>query len=244
MTNREVNNVQASRIYGVHRNTVAKWAKEVEETGYWMCLNKTSCPERFRVTSALRRLSRVEQKIQRKLNRARIRYVKDNPGELVHFDSKKLPKLTGEMLAKGKEYLYVAVDDATRCLYAAVMPDKTDETAEEFLEEILAASPFVIEAVMTDNGKEYKGKIKRGYVFKTILDQEHIKHVYTKPYTFKTNGKAERIIRTIFPKILSKTRKKLSILSFFKKRPVSIEITWKCLGWQSFFCFYPSIRKL
>jgi hypothetical protein len=55
----------------------------------------------------------------------------------------------------------VAVDDATRYLYAAIMPDKTSQTAEEFLEEVLATSPFVIEAVMTDNGTEYKGKIER-----------------------------------------------------------------------------------
>ena len=116
---------------------------------------------------------------------------------MVHFDTKKLPRLAGETLDNGREYLFVAIDDTTRYLYAAVMTDKTGETAGEFLEEVLATSPFVIEAVMTDNGKEYKGKIDRGHAFEALLDRGNIKHVYTKPYTPKTNGKAERVIRTI-----------------------------------------------
>jgi transposase InsO family protein len=197
LTNGEVTKVEAGRQYGVHRNTVAKWVKAVEETGNWLCLDKMSCPEKHRVSSALRRLEKVEGRIERKLNRARIRYVRDHPGELVHIDTKKLPTLAGETVAHGKEYLYVAVDDATRYLYAAIMGDKTDETAGEFLEEVLTTSPFVIEAVMTDNGKEYKGKLERGHAFEVLLDRENIKHVYTKPYTPKTNGKAERVIRTI-----------------------------------------------
>jgi len=158
----EVNQSQAGRIYGIHRNTVAKWVKEVGETGNWLCLDKTSCPEKHRVSSALKRLTRVEERIQKRLERDMLRYVKDHPGELVHFDTKKLPRLAGE-----------------------------------FLEEVLATSPFVIEAVMTDNGKEYKGKIERGHAFEVLLDKENIKHVYTRPYTPKTNGKAERVIRTI-----------------------------------------------
>lgn len=193
----EVNRSQAGRIYGVHRNTVAKWVREVEETGNWLCLDKTSCPEKHRVSSALKRLTKVEERIQKRLERDRLRYVKDHPGELVHLDTKKLPKLAGETLTDGKEYLYVAVDDAARYLYAAVMADKTSQTAGEFLEEVLATSPFVIEAVMTDNGTEYRGKIARGHAFECLLDRENIKHVYTQPYTPKTNGKAERVIRTI-----------------------------------------------
>jgi len=195
--NGELTKTKAGRVYGVHRNTVTKWVKAVEETGNWLCWDKTSCPEKHRMTAALNRLQRVETKIQKRLQRDSIRYVKDHPGELVHFDTKKLPKLRGETLADGKEYLYVAIDDATRYLYAAVMADKTNQTAGEFLEEVLATSPFVVEAVMTDNGKEYRGKLERGHAFETGLDKEHVKHYYTKPYTPKTNGKAERVIRTI-----------------------------------------------
>ena len=193
----ELSQTGAGRTYEVHRNTVAKWAKQVNEVGNWLCLDRNSCPEKYRLSTALNRLQRVETKIQKRLERDRIRYVKDHPGELVHFDTKKLPKLTGETLLSGKEYLYVAIDDATRYLYAAIMADKRNETAGDFLEEVLATSPFVVEAVMTDNGREYKGKIERGHAFESRLDSENIKHVYTKPYTPKTNGKAERLIRTV-----------------------------------------------
>jgi len=195
--NGELSKIEAGRVYGIHRNTVRKWVNEVKEVGNWLCLDEKSCPEKYRVSAGLKRLDQVEAKVQKKMERDRIRYVKDHPGELVHFDTKKLPKLAGETLANGKEYLYVAVDDATRYLYAAVMPDKTDDSAGEFLEEVLATSPFIIEAVISDNGREYKGKIARGHVFECLLDQENIKHVYTRPYTPKTNGKAERVIRTI-----------------------------------------------
>ena len=197
VTNGGLTKQGAGRLYGIHRNTVAKWIKEVEEVGNWLCLDETACPEKYRISSALKRLGKVEEKIRKRLARDKMRYVKDHPGELVHFDTKKLPKLEGETATSGKEYLYVAVDDATRYLYAAVMADKTDETAGEFLEEVLTTSPFIIEAVMTDNGREYRGKIERGHSFETLLDGENIKHLYTKPYTPKTNGKAERIIRTI-----------------------------------------------
>lgn len=188
---------QAGRIYGIHRNTVAKWVKEVSQCGNWLCLDSKSTPEKYRLSSGLRHLEQVEERINKKLSRDRMRYVREHPGELVHIDTKKLPKLEGETIADGKEYLYVAIDDATRFLYAAVLPDKTDETARDFLEEVLTTSPYLIEAVMTDNGREYKGKLERGHGFESLLEEEHIKHLYTKPYTPKTNGKAERVIRTI-----------------------------------------------
>lgn len=194
---KELTREKAAEIYGVHRNTISKWVKDFEESGNWLCLDKSSCPEKYRISVALKRLDKIEKKIQKRLARDRIRYVKDHPGQLIHIDTKKLPKLTGETDESSKEYLYVAIDDATRYLYAAVMPDKTDETAAAFLEEVIATSPFVIEAVMTDNGKEYRGSLDRGHAFETILEKENIKHVYTKPYTPKTNGKAERVIGTI-----------------------------------------------
>lgn len=194
--NGEISKSNAGRIYGIHRNTVSKWVHEVDETGNWLCLDKDSCPEKFRISRGLKRLDEVQRKINKRLNRDRMRYVKDHPGELVHIDTKKLPFIEGDQ-NRSKEYLYVAVDDATRYLYAAVMGDKTDETAGEFMEEVLATSPFIIDAVMTDNGREYRGKLERGHGFETVLDRENIKHVYTKVKTPKTNGKAERIMRTI-----------------------------------------------
>ncbi|GEM_PF-5963094 len=194
--NSEINKVFAGRIYGIHRNTVRKWVKEVDETGNWLCLDKDACPEKFRIQRGLKRLDNVQKKINKRLNRDKMRYMRDHPGKLVHIDTKKLPSIEGDS-NKSKEYLYVVVDDATRYLYAAIMGDKTDKAVVEFMEEVLATSPFIIDVLMTDNGKEYRGKLERRHNFETILDRENIKHIYTKIKTPKTNGKVERIVRTI-----------------------------------------------
>lgn len=187
----------ASQKFQVHRNTVAKWVKDHQDAGNWLCLDKKSTPEKHRVSSGLKYIEQLSARIERRVERKRMLYTREHLGELIHIDTKKLPKLAGETAQDGKEYLYVAVDDCSRWVYAAVMPDKTDESAAGFLDEVLTVSPVPIQAVMTDNGKEYRGKLERGHAFETLLDEEHIKHVYTKIRTPKTNGKAERMIRTI-----------------------------------------------
>lgn len=187
----------ASQRYNIHRNTVSKWLKDFEESGNWLCLDKKSTPEKYRLSSGLKYIETISVKIQKKVERKRMLYTREHLGELIHIDTKKLPRLTGETALDGKEYLYVAIDDCSRWVYAAVMPDKTDESAASFMDEVLTVSPVPIQAVMTDNGKEYRGKLERGHAFETILDQEKIAHIYTKVRTPKTNGKAERMIRTI-----------------------------------------------
>lgn len=187
----------AGKRYGVHRNTVTKWLKDYQESGNWQCLDKASTPEKYRVSSGLRYISNLEKKILKKIERKRMLYTRDHLGELVHIDTKKFPKLKTETSSDPKEYLYVAIDDCSRWAYAAVMPDKTDDSAAAFLDELLNVTPVPIQAIMTDNGREYRGKIARGHAFEVLLDQEKIAHVYTKVKTPKTNGKAERMIRTI-----------------------------------------------
>jgi len=49
-----------------------------------------------------------------------------------------------------------------------VVANKTDNPTGDFMEEVLTSSPFPINRVMTDNGKEYKGKIERGYTGEKI----------------------------------------------------------------------------
>lgn len=192
-----ISQVKAGDKYGIHRNTVAKWLKEHQESGNWECLDKRSTPEKYRVSSGLKMVSQISAKINKRIERKRMLYNREHLGELVHIDTKKLPYLEGQGAADGKEYLFVAVDDASRYAYAAVFDNKSDEAAGSFLEELLTVTPVPIEAIMTDNGKEYRGSLERGHVFESLLDQEHIKHVYTKVRTPKTNGKAERMIRTI-----------------------------------------------
>ncbi|MEZ4484501.1 MAG: hypothetical protein R2864_07865 [Syntrophotaleaceae bacterium] len=60
------------------------------------------------------------------------RYNKSYPGELVHFDSKRLPLLKGEDQTLPREYLFVAIDNFSRELYAGIFPDKTQHSAELF----------------------------------------------------------------------------------------------------------------
>jgi transposase InsO family protein len=188
---------KAGHRYQVHRNTVKKWLTDAHESGNWLCLDKKSTPEKYRLSSGLKYIHQVSVKISRKIERQRMLYNREHLGELVHFDTKKLPKLEGETIKDGKEYVFVAIDDCSRWVYAAVMPDKTDDSAASFLDEVLTVTPVPIQAVMTDNGKEYRGKLERGHAFETLLDQEKITHIYTKVKTPKTNGKAERMIRTI-----------------------------------------------
>ncbi|RST79290.1 IS481 family transposase, partial [Aquibium carbonis] len=140
-----------------------------------------------------------------------IRYERENPGELIHIDSKKLGRIEGighritgdrrgqsNRRACGKglgwEALHVAVDDASRLAYTEILPDEKKESATAFLERALAffeRHGVKVERVMTDNGSAYKS-----HVFRAALATRGIGHKRTRPYTPRTNGKAERFIQT------------------------------------------------
>ena len=77
---------------------------------------------------------------------------------MVHVDTKRLPLIKGQKATDKREYLFVAIDDFSRELYAAIMPDKTASSAAKFLlEEVIEPCPYLIECVYSDNGTEYKG---------------------------------------------------------------------------------------
>jgi len=134
-----------------------------------------------------------------------IRYEWDRPGELVHLDIKKLARIEriGHRIhgdrqrqkeGAGWEYLHVCVDDASRVAYAEVLPDEKGRTCADFL--LRAAAWFgqrsvQFERVMTDNGSGYVS-----HVFQRAIEHLRAKHIRTRPYTPKTNGKAERFIQT------------------------------------------------
>lgn len=136
-----------------------------------------------------------------------VRYERDNPGDLIHLDIKKLgrfekvgPRITGDRTSKSKsrgagwEYVHVCVDDASRIAFVQVLPDQTAKTAIAFMEAALAyyASLGVkVSRVMSDNGPCYYAK-----TFASACARLKLKHIRTKPYTPKTNGKAERFIKT------------------------------------------------
>lgn len=136
-----------------------------------------------------------------------VRYERARPGELLHLDVKKLGRIgqighriTGVRVHRtrgiGWEYLHVAVDDHTRLAYAELLPDERQERACAFLAR--AAAWFQqqgitrIERVMTDNGSAYVS-----HAFGAAVQALGARHLRTRPYTPRTNGKVERLIQTL-----------------------------------------------
>jgi transposase InsO family protein len=134
-----------------------------------------------------------------------VRYEHPRPGDLVHFDIKRLARIrkpghriTGdrhnESRGVGWEYLHVAIDDHSRIAFTAILPDQTHHSAMRFFlmaRAHYARFGFSIRRVLTDNGSCYKH-----WLFRKLLHRQHIKHRFTRPYTPRTNGKAERFIQT------------------------------------------------
>jgi transposase InsO family protein len=133
------------------------------------------------------------------------RYERDHPGELIHIDIKKLGKIglvghriTGDRSTRargiGWEYVHVCVDDASRIAVAEIKPDERKESAVAFLKATVAYYARLgvkVERVMTDNGSCYRSR-----AFARACKRLNLRHIRTKPYTPKTNGKAERFIQT------------------------------------------------
>lgn len=156
-----------------------------------------SVNKRFRCLEyGLKRLSKVERELEERLKKQAKRYNKKYPGEMMHFDTKRLPILTGERPTLTHEYLFVGVDDFSRELYAAILPDKTQYSAERFLSQVLDECPYTIEIAYSDNGLEYKG-IPEHHAFAKLCIENKIEQRFTKVKCPQTNGKAERMIRTL-----------------------------------------------
>jgi len=147
-----------------------------------------------------------------------VRYERSRPGELVHFDVKKLGRIKGgagwrvtgpkhhynttltdgsgiRRNTVGWEYVHVAVDDYSRLAYAEVLLDEKASTAAAFLKRAVTyyqRHGIQVERVLTDNGSCY-----RGVVHAVACRRLGIRHLRTRPYRPQTNGKAERFIRTM-----------------------------------------------
>jgi len=157
--------------------------------------NYSSKNLRFRtIEFGLKQLSRTEKKLEKILVKRAVRlnrYNKKHPGEMVHTDTSVLPLIPGEAMTTPKEYLYVFIDDCSRTLFADIMPDQTSYSAAICLDEALEILPFGVECLYSDNGKEFKG------AFKLECARRHIIQRFTRPYRPQTNGKAERVNKTI-----------------------------------------------
>jgi transposase InsO family protein len=135
------------------------------------------------------------------------RYERANPGELIHIDVKKLVRIekgaghrvTGKRTSQAKgagwERVHVCVDDATRLAYVEVLGDEKARTAIGFMRRAIAfysAHGITVERVMTDNGPAYLSAAHA-----IACRALGIRHIRTRPYRPRTNGKAERFIRTM-----------------------------------------------
>lgn len=153
--------------------------------------------ERYKtIKYGIKRLVKVEKKIEARLKREANRYNKKYPGEMVHVDTKRLPLLTNEKKGFKREYLFVGIDDYSRELYAGIYEDKTQFSAAEFLnKDVLAQCPYTVECVYSDNGSEYKGT--KAHAFVSLCLENQINQKFTQVARPQTNGKAERVIRTL-----------------------------------------------
>lgn len=183
-----------AKTYQVSRNTIYNVIRRARLKDFSV---HKSINKRYRtVKYGLRRLAKVEAQLEKKLAAQAKRYNKHYPGEMMHSDTSDLPMLKGQTLTDKPETLYVAIDDYSRELYAAILPDQTQYASADFLNQVLEECPYTIECWYTDNGTEYKGSPKK-HAFMRLAAENGIKQSFTKVRTPRTNGKAERVIRTI-----------------------------------------------
>ena len=124
------------------------------------------------------------------------RYEKSRPGELLHLDFKYLP-----VLGNRPEFEYVAIDDFTREGAAMIAADRSTLAATRFLEHVLTQLPYRVEAVMTDNDLVFTMRFAyhstRLTRFQQALKSAGIEHRLIRPRSPESNGKVERLIKTI-----------------------------------------------
>lgn len=141
-----------------------------------------------------------------------IRYEYAAPGGLLHLDTKKLGRIVGgpghratgdrhrRARGIGWEVLHVAIDDATRLVYAELLADERRATTARFAVRAVrwfGAQGIGVERILTDNGSAYRSR-----TFARLLRRLGIRHIRTRPYRPQTNGKCERWIRTVLAECL------------------------------------------
>lgn len=129
------------------------------------------------------------------------RYERDQPGDMIHIDIKRLGRfetpghrVTGDRTGQsngrgvGWEFVHVCIDDASRIALSQILPDEKATSAVAFLKAAIdyyAGLGVAVTRVMTDNGSCYKA-----FAFRDACKALGLRHIRTKPYTPRTNGKA------------------------------------------------------
>ena len=123
------------------------------------------------------------------------RYEKQSPGELAHIDLSCIPKDLRCSFKLKDMYVAAVCDDCTRLTYAEIIKDKKASTLSYFMFRALSwfkqIYNFEFEAVMSDNGPEFRGSMALEHPFEMLCNEIGIKHMYTQPYRPQTNGKIE-----------------------------------------------------
>ncbi len=157
-------------------------------------LDKTPSPATMDRIKARYPLNESEKKIIK-------RYEKQAPGELAHIDLTKLPSDLRRSFKIKELYVAGVCDDCTRLTYAEIIKDKRASTLTYFMARALSwfkqIYNFEFEAVMSDNGPEFKGSLEREHPFETMCQELGLKHLCTRPYRPQTNGKIEAFWRIL-----------------------------------------------
>jgi len=134
------------------------------------------------------------------------RYEWKTPGDMLHLDTKKLARIAGVghrihgdrtrmERGIGWEFAHIAIDDHTRLSYVEVLPNENGETTADFLERAVRhfeRKGITVRRLLTDNGSGYRSSL-----VESVCVGRSIKHCWTRPYTPRTNGKAERLVQTL-----------------------------------------------
>ncbi len=211
-------------LFGVSRQTVSSIIHRARDGDFSIHkpINKRYKNFKYFSLKMDRLAIKFTKKADRKAKRqeiAKSRYEHKKPGDLGHIDLKLLPPILGEKVVKGqKEYLLTLVDDCTRIAYFSIIQGKNQHQTRAGLERIFARNSIHFKAIISDNGKEFKGVQKQidGYfkpktkeegqqhAVELLLQKMGIKHRYTRVRRPQTNGKVERLNRTISEEFLTK----------------------------------------
>jgi len=148
-------------------------------------------------------ISSLEENGQKK-----VQTFKDYKSGFIHIDIKYLPKVDGK-----RHYLFVAIDRFTRLVFVEIYPDKSKDSANKFLEQVISYFPFEIQKILTDNGKEFTDRFSRNrttpsgnHIFDKTCQKNDIEHRLTKAYSPQTNGMVERMNRKVSDNVLNRIR--------------------------------------
>ena len=210
----------AAAAANVSAKTAAKWVARYRALGRAGLRDRSSRPRRLRwagvrIAQSTNLSPATVSRILRRMGLNRLRHLEPAPpprryehaapGDLLHLDIKKLGRFSapgvrihGDMSRRtrglGWDYLHIAIDDHSRIAFAQILPRENGLCAAAFLDAALAyyrSLGIGVRRLLTDNGPCY-----RSCPFAARVGQHRLRHRHTRPYTPRTNGKAERFIQT------------------------------------------------